>query len=142
MTQPPLTDADIRRMRGDAADAMFVRLCDAVLEARQDIRACEHEMEGEVSKARRERDQFSAEVAVLRGDGCEADGDGPCGACVKCLRRERDAARAAIAKAVEGFRADVETMSPVDARDALANRLCDLLDFGWPGQAPHRQEGT
>lgn len=29
-----------------------------------------------------------AEVDVLRGVGCEEDGDGPCGVCVKCLRRK------------------------------------------------------
>ena len=32
-----------------------------------------------------------AEVEMLRGVGCDEDGDGPCGVCIKCARRERDA---------------------------------------------------
>lgn len=35
------------------------------------------------------------EVEMLRGVGCGEDGDGPCGSCIKCARRERDEAIAA-----------------------------------------------
>ena len=38
-----------------------------------------------------ERDALQAEVSVLRGVDCEADGDGPCGVCIKCLCKDRDA---------------------------------------------------
>lgn len=37
-------------------------------------------LEGEVERLR-------AEVAMLRGDGCEADGTGPCGVCLKCAAK-------------------------------------------------------
>lgn len=30
----------------------------------------------------------TAEVEMLRGVGCNEDGDGPCGVCIKCLRTE------------------------------------------------------
>lgn len=47
-----------------------------------------------VEKIASERDALKAEVSMLRGVGCdELDGDdvrGPCGACLKCARRERD----------------------------------------------------
>ena len=29
-------------------------------------------------------DNLTAEIDVLRGEGCNVDGDGPCGACIKC----------------------------------------------------------
>lgn len=48
-------------------------------------------------KVAAERDAARAEVQFLRGVGCnELDGTdvrGPCGACIKCARRERDEAR-------------------------------------------------
>ena len=28
------------------------------------------------------------EIAVLRGEDCERDTDGPCGVCIKCCRRQ------------------------------------------------------
>lgn len=37
------------------------------------------------------------EVDMLRGVGCLEDGDGPCGACLKCARRERDEISAQLA---------------------------------------------
>ncbi len=30
---------------------------------------------------------LQAEVDVLRGVDCEADGDGPCGVCIKCAKK-------------------------------------------------------
>lgn len=32
-------------------------------------------------------DALEAEVSVLRGVDCEADGDGPCGVCLKCAKK-------------------------------------------------------
>ena len=46
----------------------------------------------EVEKANEHLGWARAEVEMLRGIDCEADGDGPCGACIKCARAERDAA--------------------------------------------------
>jgi hypothetical protein len=47
-------------------------------------------------------DQKCAEVDVLRGVGCEEDGDGSCGVCRKCAyRRGAEAMREACANAVE-----------------------------------------
>lgn len=44
-------------------------------------------------------DQKCAEVDVLRGVGCEEDGDGPCGVCRKCaFRRGAEAMRDACAR--------------------------------------------
>ena len=58
-----------------------------------------------------ERDQKTAEVETLRGVGCNEDGDGPCGACLKCARAERDRLKAALSTAafaldLAGFRRD------------------------------------
>lgn len=41
-------------------------------------------------------EQRDAEIAMLRGEGCLVDGDGPCGCCVKCLRLRAEAAERAI----------------------------------------------
>ena len=41
-----------------------------------------------------EVERLTAEVEMLRGVGCLEDGDGPCGACRKCARVERDEAKA------------------------------------------------
>lgn len=35
-------------------------------------------------KAKQRIEQLEAEVNMLRGVGCNEDGDGPCGACMKC----------------------------------------------------------
>lgn len=46
-------------------------------------------------------DQKCAEVDVLRGVGCNVDGDGPCGACRKCAYRHgAEAMREAVDKVV------------------------------------------
>jgi hypothetical protein len=42
------------------------------------------------------RDALRAEVEMLRGVGCMEDGDGPCGACVKCLRADLEKAKAEV----------------------------------------------
>ena len=42
--------------------------------------------EKELFALRHVNEMLQAEVNVLRGVECEADGDGPCGVCVKCLR--------------------------------------------------------
>lgn len=48
-----------------------------------------------------ERDALRAEVDVLRGVGCCAGGDGPCGVCLKCAYRHgAEAMREAAAQAV------------------------------------------
>jgi len=44
-----------------------------------------------LTEALAEVDRLRAEVEMLRGVGCDEDGDGPCGVCIKCARRERDA---------------------------------------------------
>lgn len=36
-----------------------------------------------------ERDHYRQALAVWEGEGCEAGGDGPCGACRKCCARMR-----------------------------------------------------
>lgn len=56
-----------------------------------------------------ERDAARAEVDMLRGVGCGEDGDGPCGACLKCSRAEL-----------------------ADARSAWA-----VLEASWPGWRAH-----
>jgi hypothetical protein len=64
-----------------------------------------------VVRVTQERDEARSEVEFLRGVGCnELDGTdvrGPCGACIKCARRERDEARAALA---EAYRRGAEAM--------------------------------
>lgn len=42
------------------------------------------------------REAAQAEVEMLRGIGCDEDGDGSCGCCLKCFKRERDNALAEI----------------------------------------------
>jgi hypothetical protein len=64
-----------------------------------------------VAEIEKERDQARAEIEFLRGVGCnELDGTdvrGPCGACLKCARRERDEARALRAVDVEKSKREV-----------------------------------
>jgi hypothetical protein len=50
-----------------------------------------------LEEVRRQRDAeqeavivLRGEVEMLRGVGCNEGGDGPCGACLKCARRDRD----------------------------------------------------
>lgn len=40
----------------------------------------------------------AAEVEMLRGVGCNEDGDGPCGACIKCARADLTETRAQLAR--------------------------------------------
>lgn len=47
---------------------------------------------------RADRNRLAAEVEMLRGVGCDEDGDGPCGACIKCARSDRDRLAAALAE--------------------------------------------
>ena len=62
------------------------------------------EMREQFAAVAAERDALRAEVDMLRGVGCdEVDGGeerGPCGACLKCARRERDALRCMLTHAV------------------------------------------
>jgi hypothetical protein len=52
-------------------------------------------------------DQKCAEVDVLRGVGCEEDGDGSCGVCRKCAYiRGAEAMREACARVVDAAEAD------------------------------------
>lgn len=72
--------------------------------------------------------RLTAEVEMLRGVGCsELDGGemrGPCGACLKCARRERDEARAALATA---RREGAEEM-----REALIVRFTQRVEYLHP----------
>ena len=45
--------------------------------------------DAEKSRADALAEQYEALEGVLRGDDCEADGDGPCGVCRKCRKRDR-----------------------------------------------------
>jgi hypothetical protein len=60
-----------------------------------------------------ERDALRAEVEMLRGVGCNEDGDGPCGACLKCARAEVERLRAEL----ENKEAYVEYIQSLDAAD-------------------------
>jgi len=40
----------------------------------------------EIERMRAALETSQAEVDMLRGVGCNEDGDGPCGACLKCAR--------------------------------------------------------
>jgi hypothetical protein len=50
-------------------------------------------------RAESERDWARSEIEMLRGVGCDEDGDGPCEACIKCARRERDELAAELERA-------------------------------------------
>lgn len=58
-----------------------------------DLAGCLRNVEARAIRAEEEVKRLMAEVEMLRGVGCCEDGDGPCGACLKCARRERDEAR-------------------------------------------------
>jgi hypothetical protein len=63
-------------------------------------------------------DQKCAEVDVLRGAGCEEDGDGPCGVCRKCAyRRGAEDMRLACQQWCRAWENDGE---------AIADALADL----------------
>jgi hypothetical protein len=77
---------------------------DTELDALRDLAvACGLRDDGSDPSADVER--VTAEVEMLRGVGCCEDGDGPCGVCLKCARRERDESRAALADATLIIRA-------------------------------------
>lgn len=65
-----------------------------------------NDWDGALRRMLAERDTLRAEVGMLRGVGCdELDGAevrGPCGACLKCARMERDEARRLLATAARG----------------------------------------
>lgn len=64
-----------------------------------------------------ERNMARAEVEMLRGVGCDEDGDGPCGACLKCARRERDELRAALEAIATDLIRQVEEFETWDQDD-------------------------
>ena len=75
-------------------------------------------------------DQKCAEVDVLRGVGCNVDGDGPCGACRKCAyRRGADEARAQLAEELLRVRAERDnaqlTFESCNRARRLAEEECD-----------------
>jgi hypothetical protein len=84
-----------------------------------------------LEKAEARLDQKTAEVDVLRGDGmCEADGDGPCGICLKCIKKERDIALVDNA-AMLGMLKDFNW----DCLWSMAGHLMNLGKQPHPGQA-------
>lgn len=70
-----------------------------------------------------------AEVEMLRGVGCGElyEGaevpDGPCGACLKCLRRERDEARAELGEALDELAFIKEEYGDGDPAEMTADAL-------------------
>ena len=44
-------------------------------------------LDGEICQLHAKLNAARAEIDMLRGVGCDEDGDGPCGACLKCARR-------------------------------------------------------
>lgn len=80
-------------------------------------------------------ERVTAEVEMLRGVGCSEDGDGPCGVCLKCARRERDDARAALADAtlvIRAFRGFMSSM-PFSVKDVITGEGRSALDR-WDGE--------
>ena len=51
-------------------------------------RARNERLESENATLKAQLEQITAERDVLRGVDCEADGDGPCGVCIKCYKRK------------------------------------------------------
>jgi len=78
---------------------------------------------GELERLRARVAGLEVERDVLRGTECEANGDGPCGACVKCLVRWRKRAEAAEAEMARlKRRADAERAYRV-ASEAYARHM-------------------
>jgi hypothetical protein len=75
MSDTPLTDAAIERV-----DVAYVGY-DGLSSSPEEYVSPDFARELELRLAQR-----TAEVEMLRGVGCEADGDGRCGVCVKCLK--------------------------------------------------------
>lgn len=72
-----------------------------------------------VAEVEKERDEARAEIEFLRGVGCnELDGTdvrGPCGACLKCARRERDEARAMVGLLKDTNESDLRMLRATEA---------------------------
>jgi len=77
-----------------AAKNAEIDRCDNKIDA---LRFSATELLARLAAVEAERDQKTAEVETLRGVGCNEDGDGPCGACLKCARAERDRLKAELA---------------------------------------------
>lgn len=57
-----------------------------------------YDTEDKLTVANAEIERLTAEVEMLRGVGCEEDGDGPCGVCIKCKPAQERRAVVAVMK--------------------------------------------
>lgn len=68
-----------------------------------------------------------AEVGMLRGEGCLVDGDGPCGACIKCASARADGLAANVAQAAEDVLAlSLAGLKFEEQRDGLTVALREI----------------
>lgn len=75
------------------------------------------------------RDMARAEVEMLRGVGCSEDGDGPCGACLKCARQRADKAEANLAETraqLARLREAAERYVAIDRADEVERGTADI----------------
>lgn len=120
----------------------LVRSRDACLEELCNVRAALGASGGEntVDRAKGLLESLAmvrGEVDMLRGVGCLEDGDGPCGACLKCARRERDeiaAQLAALRDAARSYREVAEV--PAGNLDTVQDVARDALDAALAASAP------
>ena len=97
-------DAEGEWARWEAVESVRAAEAAQHQQALIDARRAEHTVwkgraeaaEASLAAVEAERDQKTAEVETLRGVGCNEDGNGPCGACLKCARAERDRLKAAL----------------------------------------------
>lgn len=99
-----------------------------LVDERDDLSAALFDTVHEMLRQKERAEIAEATVAVLRGDECEANGDGPCGVCRKCTARmraeleplwmERDALKTRLEKAEAQVR---ETTAEVERLTWIAN---------------------
>jgi hypothetical protein len=144
-TALPLLLAALAERERELAEARSAR--DALAEERDDANGGATLNRCALKNALRERDEAlasldvaRAEVAVLRGEDCLVDGDGPCGACLKCSQASRDEALTQRDMLAGGLNVATEERSMLaKERDAaheaiarIASRLGGAIGSTWP----------